>query len=381
MSTSSRMYGSLALIFWMSACERTPSKVNTQDLEAAAVTGKMKTLCRGLEMRDDDVRRYAAEKLDMVTEPIAAECICTTLTAGPGAEKLGWDPAIVEGLKRTSRDDLAGCVVAVAKRSDLKERLRAVSTMTSMTAPVARQALIDIAVEAGAETDVRLSALNAVAGAPATKAQVLGLLASDAEPTVRRAAATGLGALVEPDVTAALLKAAAEDADGAVRGAALLGVKRHGVAEADAMLCTAMQNDESAAVRAVAIGAFKGTKRPEGVECLRKAAMVEQPDAEVRAKLLMVLKSSPTPEAAKVLCDAIPFWVKTYLKEGMVDKVPSSDIIRAQNDRDWDKSLACVEAAQRQAGGYSCYGKKYVASWVKELGGNSFEPKCPGYNE
>jgi CreA protein len=149
------MYGSLALIFWMSACERTPSKVNTQDLEAAAVTGKMKTLCRGLEMRDDDVRRYAAEKLDMVTEPIAAECICSTLTAGPGAEKLGWDPAIVDGLKRTSRDDLAGCVVAVAKRSDLKERLRAVSTMTSMTAPVARQALIDIAVEAIPDPEVQ----------------------------------------------------------------------------------------------------------------------------------------------------------------------------------------------------------------------------------
>lgn len=381
MNIPSRLCASLVMITWMTACERTPSKVNTQDLEAAAVTGKLKTLCRGLEMRDDDVRRYAAEKLDMVTEPIAASCVCSTLTAGPGAEKLGWDPSIVEGLHRTSRDDLAACVVEVAKRPDLRERLRAVSTMTTMTAPVARQALIDIAVEPGAETDVRLSALTAVAGSPATKAQVLGLLANDADAAVRRAAATGLGALVEPDVTAALLKAAADDADGAVRGAALLGVKRHGVAEADAMLCTAMQQDESAAVRAVAIGAFKGTKRPEGVDCLRRAAMVAQPDAEVRAKLLTVLKSSPTPEAAKVLCDAIPFWVKTYLKEGMVDKVPSSDIIRAQNDRDWDKSLACVEAAQRQAGGYSCYGKKYVASWVKELGGNAFEPKCPGYND
>lgn len=381
MSTPSRLRTSLIWLSLLAACERTPSKVTTQDLEGAAVTGKMKTLCRGLEMRDDDVRRYAAEKLDMVTEPVAVECLCPTLSQGPGAEKLGWDPAIVEGLKRTSRDDMASCVVELAKRSDLKNRLVIVSTMTSMTAPVARQALADIAVEAGADTDVRLSALNAIAGSPATKGAVLGLLAADADPAVRRAAAMGLGALVEPDVTAALLKAAADDSDGAVRGAALLGVKRHGVAEADDMLCKAMLEDESGAVRSVAIGAFKGTKRLEGVACLRKAAMTAQPDAEVRAKLLTVLKSSPTPEAAKVLCDAIPFWVKTYLKEGMVDKVPSSDIIRAQNDRDWDNSFACVSAAQRASGGYSCYGKKYVASWVKELGGNAFEPKCPGYND
>lgn len=364
----------------LTSCERTPSSVTSQDLESAAVLGKHKHLCRGLEMRDDDVRRYAAEKLDAVTEPIAQECVCAAMSNGPFAKK-GWDSKVMEGIQRTSRDDLASCAAALALRPDLNDRVVAVGFLTTMTAPAARKALGDIAFDTTAETAVRLRALEAIGGAPATKAEQINVLAKDPDAAVRKLAARGLAALVEPDVTEALRAAAASDADGTVRGAAMVALKRHGVPEADALLCKAMVDDPSPEVRATAIHAFKGTKKAENVACLRAAALVEQPDADVRAAILGALKGTAGPEASKTLCDAIPFWVKTYLKEGMVDKVPSSDIIRAQNDRDWERSYACVESALRQSGGYSCFGKKYVASWIKELGGNTFEPKCPGYND
>lgn len=365
----------------LASCERTPSSVTTQDLESAAVLGKNKHLCRGLEMRDEDVRRYAAEKLDAVTDPVAQECVCKAMSGGAFAEKLGWDPKVMEGIARTKRDDLAGCAADIARRADLKERVIAVGYLTTMSAPAARKALGDIAFDASAESTVRLRALEAIGGSPATKVEQIALLAKDPDAAVRKLAARGLAALVEPDVTEALRAAAAGDADGTVRGAAMVALKRHGVPEADALLCTAMVEDASPEVRATAVNAFKGTKKPENVACLRAAALTAQPDADVRAAILGALKGTAGPEASKVLCEAIPFWVKTYLKEGMVDKVPSTDIIRAQNDRDWERSYACVEAAQRQSGGYSCYGKKYVASWLKELGGNTYEPKCPGYND
>lgn len=376
-----RALAGLAAGVLLLSCERAPANVTTNDLESAAVLGKNKTLCRGLEMRDEDVRRYAAEKLNAVTDPVAQECVCKAISTGSFAERLGWDPKVVEGIQRTTRDDLASCAVAVAKKPDLKERAMAVGFLTTMTAPVARQALGEIAFDTATESSVRLRALEAIGGSPATKAEQIALLGKDPDAAVRKLAARGLAALVEPDVTEALRAAASTDADGTVRGAAMVGLKRHGVPQADELLCKAMVGDPSPEVRAVAVNAFKGTKKPENVACLRAAALTEQADADVRAAILGALKGTAGPEASKALCDAIPFWVKTYLKEGMVDKVPSSDIIRAQNDRDWERSYACVEAAQRQAGGYSCYGKKYVASWIKELGGNSFEPKCPGYND
>jgi len=73
--------------------------------------------------------------------------------------------------------------------------------------------------------------------------------------------------------------------------------------------------------------------------------------------------------------------VRSYLKEGMPDKVPGTDIIAAQNDRDFERSYECVARASASSGGYSCFGKKYVNGWFRELGGSTSVPKCPGYDE
>ena len=104
--------------------------------------------------------------------------------------------------------------------------------------------------------------------------------------------------------------------------------------------------------------------------------LTEEESAEVRLAMIEVVKGSPSDESGKILCDSIPFWLKTYLKQGLPENVPGTDIIRAQNDRDWDNSYACVKKALGGSG-YSCYARQYSAYWMNELGGKVSVPKCP----
>jgi hypothetical protein len=126
---------------------------------------------------------------------------------------------------------------------------------------------------------------------------------------------------------------------------------------------------------------FKGTKKDEEIECLRKRAMTEEKDIGVRTAILTTLKSSPSPGAAKILCDAIPFWLRTYNKEDIPDKVPGTDIIGAQNDRDFENSYACLQKAYANSSGYSCFAKMYAGWWFRQVGGSAYVPKCPGYED
>ena len=98
-------------------------------------------------------------------------------------------------------------------------------------------------------------------------------------------------------------------------------------------------------------------------------------------ELLKVLKSSPSDKAAMTLCDAIPFWMRTYVVKDIPEKTPGTGIIKAQNDRDWDRTYECLDKALRQSSGYSCYARMYVAGWFKIVGGSAFVPKCPGYED
>lgn len=375
---------------WMAACDIPPSFVEASDIDDAMVRGHFKTVCKGLEMKDDEVRRYATMKLLEVKDPISAECICTHLAD----KNKGWDAAVAAGLKGTKRDDLAKCFADLVDRPDLPRREAAVVALANIPAPAARAELARIAAErpsggaaadqgarapgAGGESAVRVRAVTAIGGDPKNEALLLKLL-SDPDPAVRAAAAEGLS-FKDEQAIAALGKAARDDQDGVVRGTALVALKKAGVPEADKLLCAAMMDDPSAEVRKRAIAAFRGTKRSEAIACLRKRAFTYEEDAGVRDELLAVLKSSPSDDAAKVLCDAIPFWMRSYLKKDIADKVPGTQIIKAQNDRDWQHSYECVERAYRHQAGYSCYARMTVALWFRELGGGSFVPTCPGYS-
>ncbi len=363
----------LAALLPLAACEMTPSHVEASDIDDALIRDRFATVCVGLEMKDEDVRRYAAEKLQEVRDPMAAECVCKALPH----ETRGWDSAVANGLRTTSRDDLAGCFAELVKRPDLPKRVEAVVVLGTMSAPAARSALAAVAGETGAAPEVRAKAVEALAGDPESAALLASILDSDADPSVRLAAAAGLE-IKKNKVAKAALRKASSDSDGAVRGTALVGLKKIGASDADELLCTAMLEDESPEVRVRAVGAYRGTRRSSAIACLRKKALSREDDAGVRTKLIEVLKSSPKDEAAAVLCDAIPFFARSYLDRAMPDKVPGTDIIKAQNDRDFENSYACVEKAVR-AGGYSCFGKAYVGHWFRELGGSTHVPRCPGY--
>lgn len=358
----------------LSACELTPSYVDRIDIDDAFARSSYKTVCKGLEMKEDDTRRYATERLIQVEDPIAGECICTNIVD----EKDGWDDAVAAGLTGTERDELASCFTELVKKPDLPKRIEAVAALSKIPARVSRDTLAEIAVTPG-DSAVRVRAAEAIAGDSLYKEQQL-QLASDSDTAVRAAAIGGLGAVKDDaDVLALLRKTAVEDAEGAVRASALRAVKKLEKSGADDLMCTAMMKDESAEVRSAAVGAFRGTKRDEPIACLRERAMTFEEDAGVRDALLGVLKSSPNKGAAKILCDAIPFWMKSYVLEELPEKLPGTSIVQAQNDRDWDNSYACLQRAYAKRGSYSCYGKMHVALWFREVGGTSHVPGCPGY--
>lgn len=364
-----------AALLALAACEVAPSHVEVPDIQEAMALERYKTVCVGLDMKDDDTRKFAAEQLIDVKDPIAQECICSHVAD----ERKDWDRAVAQGIKTTDRDDIASCFAELVKKPELKKRLEAVGLMASMSAPVARTTLADIAAEAGADTEVRVRAMQAVAGDTQFKARFLEMAKGEKDVTVRAAATDALGGMTDDDVIAALKTIAVEDEAGEVRGSALSAIRRSKVGDSTEMMCTAMMNDDSPIVRTQAIAAFRGTKRDEAIACLKERALTLEEDSGVRQKLLSVLKSSPSDKAALVLCDSISFWAKSYLKKGMPDKVPGTDIIRVQNDRDYERSYQCVQTALRRSSGYSCYARAYVGNWMRELGGSASVPQCPGY--
>jgi hypothetical protein len=97
----------------------------------------------------------------------------------------------------------------------------------------------------------------------------------------------------------------------------------------------------------------------------------------VREAILATLGASPSDKAADILCDIVGPWSRMYIKGQIFNQITGSDVVKAQNDRDYERSFACVQKALR-SGGYSCYARNYLGHWMKELGGSAATPWCPG---
>jgi hypothetical protein len=364
----------IAAILLFAACDVAPNFVDSRDVEDAAAHERWATVCRGLEMEHEKTRRVATRKLLASGVPEGKSCICQFV----GKESGDWDAAIVEGLAGATDDSIVGCFAEMVRNPALPRRAEAVHALGRTNAPTTRTTLSAIAVDPG-DPAARKVAIEAVGGFEENRAAMLTLLSDDADPAIRSAAAAALSIAKTKNVRSQLVKAAKSDPDGQVRGAALRAAKKAGAPGAHAMVCDAMLNDPSPEVRKEAVLAFKGTKRDSSVVCLRKKAFTIEEDADVREAMLTVLKSSPNDNAAQILCDAIPFWMRSYVKEDIPDKIPGTMIVKAQNDRDWDRSYKCFQKAYRQSRGYSCFAKMHVALWFREVGGTSHAPKCPGY--
>ncbi|NOY27244.1 MAG: hypothetical protein GXP62_15350 [Oligoflexia bacterium] len=369
----------------ITGCEIAPSYVSSADVDDALARKQYKTMCVGLSMKDDDVRRYTTERFETIADfnppdPKGVEagraCVCEHILDKQGRIDL----SIARGLKSTDRDDMVQCLVDAIADPAVPHRADAVQALSRTAAKTGRDALAKLAQD-DADAAIRLVATKAIAGNSHYQDVLLKLATTDADDEIRGAAIAGLARLKGEAVTAALHKLATDDKAGSVRGAALQALKTARAEGIDDMLCKAMMDDPSPDVRVRAVMAFRGTKRDSIITCLRNRALTKEDDSGVRDAVLTVLKSSPSQKAADVLCDAIPFWMRSYVIDDLPDKIPGTDIAKAQNDRDWENSFTCMQKAYRSSRGYSCYAKMYTAWWFRQVGGTAYVPKCPKYEE
>lgn len=360
----------------LSACDALKPKYVTQiEVDNGMAKGDYDTVCIGLKMyKNDELRTYTAQQLAGVPDETAYKCLCEALQP---KEDGTWDQAVAEGLRSAENDESVKCLVDLVNKADLPEREKALSFLARTKAPLARKTIGDLATGTG-DPKIRAAALRSMSGDKNQKDNLVKLMQTDADAGVRAGAALALGGLARADgaLVAPLLAVATTDTAANVRAAAIYSARQNPDRAAADAACKLMLEDPEPEVRKAAVTTYKATKNPDDLACLRKRMMSEEDSSDVRLALLDIVKSSPSDQSGKILCDAIPFWLGTYLKAGLPENVPGTDIIRAQNDRDWDNSVACVKKALNGRG-YSCYARQYSAYWMNELGGSASVPKCP----
>lgn len=353
------------LLALLLACEPpTPSFVDRTMIEEAYRRGDNYIICAGLKMEDDSTRGIAAETLATLSSPEA--CLCEGLTRDGR-----WDLPIVRGLQKGTEDTHVGCAGTLLDDPKQPERAELVKLLAQIKVP-AVEARLMTAAKSDPDPSVRGAAMAVLR--PAKNPDALALVTAalaDSEASVRAGAAR---ALLGVDAAAPQLQAAAADPDPSVRSAVLTSLRgMPGVPFAD-YACPALRTDPDPTVRATAATAMKGSKDEGLLTCLRAHMLEQEDDAFVRGAMLAALRGTSGPGSASILCDAIPFWVKTYIGEDKPEREGPSDIIFAQNDRDFERSYECVQRALK--GGYrTCEQKFYVNDWFHELGGKNAAPR------
>ncbi len=352
------------LLALLLACDPpAPTFVDKTMIEKAHIHGDLYIICAGLTMKDESTRGFAADTLTTM-EPAPA-CLCEHMIRD-GA----WDLPVVRSMAKGQDDAHVGCAATLLDKPELTDRAGLVNQLARIKVP-AVQARIVTAAKGDADPAVRAAAMAVLR--PAKNPDDLALVTaalSDTNPALRAAAAT---ALVGVDGATESLVAAAKDPDAAVRVAAITALK--GTARFAEVACPVLEADPDPAARASVAAAFQGTKDPAALACLREHMLEQEDDGLVRAAMLGALRKTRAPEAAQTLCDAIPFWVKTYIGEDKPEREGPSDIIFAQNDRDFEKSWECVQKAVRAGGYKTCEQRFYVNDWFSELGGGNPKPR------
>ena len=194
---------------------------------------------------------------------------------------------------------------------------------------------------------------------------------SDPDPNLRAAAAnalTGTPAAKEGLVTAA------RDPAAAVRAASLAALRAIADFPFAEVACPALRTDPEPSVRSAAAAAMNATRDEALIACLRAHMLEREDDSSVRLTMLATLQSSPSTSAADVLCDAIPFWVHSYIGADKPEREGPEDIIFAQNNRDFERSYDCVAKALKVGGYKTCEQRYYVNDWFHELGAKNAAP-------
>jgi Tfp pilus assembly major pilin PilA len=360
----------------LSACDAPPGYISkSTEVDSYVGRGKFVSACVGVQMEDDDaIREYTATRLAKEPESeIATTCVCDAIYE---AEYDYWDPAVVRGLKDTDRADLTLCLAPAIVNTEVDDRVHLVHGFAMMHRETAMPVLAD-AIPSEKDVEVKAAMVTALRASSGHEKMLMALLQNDGSGEVRAAAATALKHIKTETVTSAMVSAATEDESGAVRAVALDAVVRLRTAETDSMVCNAMLNDKDEVVRLAAVEAYQGTSRKVALDCLRKRATTMETSGTVREAILATLGASPSDKAADILCDIVGPWSRMYIRGQIFNQITGSDVVKAQNDRDYERSFACVQKALR-SGGYSCYARNYLGHWMKELGGSAATPWCPG---
>lgn len=358
---------SLLIALLLACVDTEPQHVDKREVDMALARGDRAALCAGLKMKEEDVRELAARHL--VEFGGDSSCLCERAKFDGR-----WDPAILRGVEGNADDTKVGCLGALLDDPAAPERDLLVNALFKLKAP-AISARLKQAAESDPDPKIKAIAIGAYGSSkdPKDRQMLLDGLAKNPDPLWRASAAQALTNV--PEGTEALKTALATDTDATVRAAALTALKStQGVPYVE-IGCAGLK-DAAPEVRAAAAAGFRATTDAAAIGCLREAMMKEEPDGNVRAALLKTLRGTPSQAGADILCDAIPFWISTYVKDAEPPREGDTDILFAQNDRDFERSLACVVKAQKQSGGWSCWGKEYAASWAYHLGGPKRLMKC-----
>lgn len=358
------------LLLLLTAClTPEPTYVSKGDLERAVGRGDMVTLCAGLKMKDDEVRRTAAEKLRDHSSS-AASCLCDHLVRNGT-----WDPSVIAGLERAKRDDRVGCAAALLDDTALSDRPGLTHALLDIPAPAVK-ARLKAAATADPDPAVQAAAVpvfNDTKDHAELKVLMDGL--GGANPAWSMAAAAALAG--RPEAVEALRQTLTTHPDKGVRAAALTALHESHPEDWAQVLCHAMMEDTAGDVRAAAVRLTRSSRDPAVMACVRQRAFAPEADGVVRKALMETLKVAPAPEAATILCDVIPFWVRSYVTDTRVEPQSDLDVIYYQNSRDYLQSYPCVQKAVGGKG-YSCWGRNYVGSHFVELGGKASVPSCDG---
>ncbi len=356
----------IALSTLLLACETpAPQFVSKADLDRAHTLNDVRAICVGLTMKDDDTREYAALKLKDYKDE-GASCLCQHLTRDGT-----WDPAVLSGLANATDDHRVGCVADALDDATLKDRAGLAKAMLKVKAPKVHARLV-VAANSDTDPEVQAAALPALRGTRDPKEQEM-LISG-----LKRGGAWGANAAMDlagnPAATEAL-RDAVKTGDPPTKAAALVAYRDLKLEDFPDVACGAMA-DADPGVRVAAIRAVDVFRNPKILACLRDHVMTVEPDVNVRTALLEVLDKNAAPEASQILCDAIPFWVKTYVTDTAPTLQSDLDIVYYQNDRDYERSLECATAAFNK-GGYTECGKAYLGARVNEFGGKVHYKACP----
>jgi hypothetical protein len=372
----------LALLIALTGCDRTPAMVDVGDISANMVLQRYNVVCKGLEMRDVWTREYATKQLVTVRDhELPTQCVCEfAIDEETGA----WDESILRGLASSGRSDMAECFLPAMSDPRVENRAQLISALVATGASVMAQHMETIINDPAESAEMRAEVVESLAlcETPDRKAMMTQLMLESDAPQVRASIAERFICDESEAHIATMVAVATDDPDGSVRAAAFRALDRlDGVGSVD-LLCEAMMTDESAEARRTAVELFRAprnsVKGGRETVCLRRRALAEEESALVREAVLDSLGSSPRQDAADVLCEAIPFWVATYVDDVHPDRMVGTNIVSAQNERDYPNSPRCLRQAYAQRGRYTCKGAQYVAAWARELGQTVSVPNCDG---